>query len=168
MAALFNIEVTGSDAVLKGLAALQDAVQDLTPYWRDVFAPKYFGIVQDLFSTSGTPRGEGGKFSGGPWERLSPAYAKWKFAHYPGRPTLSLTGTLRKSLYWTGSGLGQGGIFEATPTFVRVGTEIPYAKYHQYGTGKMPKRAFMPEPDLAVFGPLLKQWLMKAHASATK
>lgn len=164
MAALLNFEITGAASVQKGLVALQDAMADLSPFWKDVFAPKYFGLVQDLFATSGTPRGEGGKFSGGPWQRLSPAYAKWKFAHYPNRPTLSLTGALRKSLLWSGSGLGQGGIFEATPTFVRMGTDIPYGKYHQYGTGKMPKRQFMPDPDLAVFAPLMQQWILKAYA----
>lgn len=166
MAAILNVTVTGQDKVEKGIAALLDAVTDLSPFWKDVFAPKYFGIVQDLFSTSGTPRGPGGKFSGGPWERLSPAYAKWKFAHYPNRPTLSLTGTLRKSLVWNGTGLGPGGFFEATPTFVRFGTEIPYGKYHQTGTSKMPKREFMPDPDLAVFAPLMQQWILKAYASA--
>jgi hypothetical protein len=30
----------------------------------------------------------------------------------------------------------------------------------------MPARSFMPQPDPAVFAPLMLKWILKAHASA--
>jgi phage gpG-like protein len=166
MGSLLSFEVTGTENVVKGLAAIQDAIADLTLFWREVFAPKYFGVVQDLFSTSGTPRGEGGRFSGGPWAKLSPAYAVWKHKNYPGKPILTRTGDLRESMRWSGSSVGAGGIFEATPSYAIAGTSIPYGRFHQSGTSKMPARSFMPQPDPAVFAPLMLKWILKAHASA--
>lgn len=157
---ILSFEIAGADAVKQGLAELSGKLSDLRPFWRDVFAPKYFGMVQDLFSTNGTPRGEGGKFSGGPWARLSPRYFVWKEQHYPNQPILTRTGTLRESLRWSGS-LGYGGIFDAQPGYVIVGTAVPYAKFHQTGTKHMPKRNFLPTPDVAVFAPLLASWLTK-------
>lgn len=161
MAGVISFTVTGIQEVTQGLAALLDQLQDLGPFWRDVFAPKYFGIVQDLFATSGTPRDSLGRFMGSPWARLSPRYAQWKFQHFPGRPTLTRTGALRDSLTWNGAGLGPGGIFEARPTYVLAGTSVPYGTFHQTGTVKMPARPFMPPPDPAMFAPLLHQWLVK-------
>jgi phage gpG-like protein len=168
MASLLSWQIEGGDSVKAGLAAIQNAIADLSPFWKEVFAPKYFGMVQDLFATSGTPRGEGGKFAGPPWQRLSPAYALWKSKHFPGKPILTRTGDLRESLRWGGSGLGPGGIFQATPSFVVAGTAIPYGKYHQTGTSRMPARPFLPPPDPTVFAPLMLKWIMKAHAQAAK
>lgn len=166
MAILLSWEVIGADSVKKGLAAIQDAIQDLTPFWKEVFAPKYFAAVQDLFSTSGTPRGEGGRFSGAPWARLTPKYAVWKHKNFPGLPILTRTGKLRESLRWGGSGLGASGIFEPQPSFVVAGTAIPYASAHQTGTPKMVARPFLPQPNTAVFAPLMLKWIMKAKKAA--
>lgn len=157
---LFSLEVTGTDTVQKGLASIQDNLGDLTPFWRDVFAPIYLGVVQDLFATSGTPRGQGGKFTGGPWAKYSPKYAIWKYKHYPGRPILTRTGALRDSLRWDGQ-IGPGGTFVAMPNYVVVGTSVKYGVFHQKGTKHMPKRDFLPDPDPKVFTPLMQQWLLK-------
>jgi phage gpG-like protein len=158
---LFNFTVTGGDKALAGLVAVQTNMQDLSPFWRDVWAPQYFAMVQDLFATSGTARGAGGRFTSGPWQRLSPQYGAWKAKFYPGQPLLTLTGRLRESLRWNGIGLGEEGIFEMTPTSVVAGTSVPYGRYHQTGTSKMPARNFLPLPDPKVFGPLLQQWILK-------
>jgi phage gpG-like protein len=160
---ILSFTVIGDEGVKAGMAALLASVQDLTPFWRDVFAPKYFGMVQDLFATSGTPRGEGGRFIGGPWAKLSPRYRIWKTANYPGLPILTREGRLRNSLAWNGSNVGPEGIFEAHPMFAVAGTSVPYGKFHQWGTSKMPARPFLPPPDPAVFAPLLHAWLVKAH-----
>jgi phage gpG-like protein len=163
MPGIVSFEIKGVDEVKKGIAALLEATKDLRPFWRDVFAPKYFAIVQDLFKTGGASRGTGGRFKGGNWAWLSPKYRIWKAEHYPGQPILVREGTLRESLRWSGNGLGYGGIFEAYPAFAKVGTAVPYAKYHDTGTKHMPARPFLPEPDTKVFGPLLHDWLVKAQ-----
>lgn len=160
MAGILSFEILGGDSVKKGLAAFLDSLTDLRPFWRDVFAPRYFGIVQDLFATGGRGRAANGRFRGGAWAALSPKYRIWKQAHYPGQPTLVREGDLRESVRWSGH-VGVGGIFDAQPAFVLVGTSIPYAKFHQYGTETMPKRPFLPQPDPAVFAPLMKAWLLR-------
>lgn len=160
MAAILSFEIVGGDQVKKGLAAFLETLQDLRPFWRDVFAPKYFGIVQDLFATGGRARGAGGKFSGGAWAQLSPKYRVWKQQHYPGQPILVREGDLRESVRWSGQ-IGAGGIFQAERAFVVAGTAIPYGQYHQKGTSKMPARPFLPTPDPAVFAPLMKEWILR-------
>jgi phage gpG-like protein len=166
---IVTVTVTGLDAVKKKVAALTATTKDLTGFWRDVFAPKYFGVIQDLFKTSGTPRGEGGKFSGAPWEKYSPAYAIWKYKTYPGQPILTATGRLRNSLAWGGNMLGPEGIFTATPKDVTFGSAVPYAAALHYGapSRNLPARPFLIEPDSKVFSPLLKQWLLKMSGTDT-
>lgn len=164
--AILSVEIQGAADVKRGLAALLADLQDLRPFWRDVFAPKYFGIVQDLFATGGRARGGGGRFKGGAWQPLSQKYAVWKRKHYPGKPLLVREGTLKESVRWTGKGTGVGGIFEAYPTYAIAGTSVPYAKAHNSGLGHMPLREFMPQPDPAVFAPLLKAWLQRNKIGA--
>lgn len=165
MAVVLSFEVVGVDQVKKGLAAFLESLQDLRPFWRDVFAPKYFGMVQDLFATGGRSRGDGGRFAGGAWARLSPKYRVWKQIHYPGQPILVREGDLRESVRWSGNAgsgaLGVGGIFQAERSFVVAGTSIPYGVFHKHGTPKMPARPFLPTPDPAVFAPLMKAWLLR-------
>ena len=165
MGELVSFQVTGLDSVQKGFLALLNSAKDLRPFWREVFAPRYFAMVQDLFATGGRARGAGGRFSGGAWAKLSPAYKVWKSINYPGQPILVRTGALRNSMVWTGTGPGPGGIFQATPSFAIAGTSIPYGRYHQTGTDRMPARPFAPPPDPAVFAPLLHPWLVKAQAA---
>ena len=165
---LFSFQVTGADQTLKGVTSVLGNMQDLTPFWRDVWAPKYFAVVQDLFNTSGSARGAMGRFTSGPWQRWSPKYAVWRKQNAPNGSILTLSGRLRESVRWSGLGLGQEGFFEATATGVTFGTSVPYAAVHQYGSEKknMPARPFLPTPNAAVFGPLLQQWILKTQAGS--
>jgi phage gpG-like protein len=159
---LFTFEFVGSENVKKSMLAMLNTAKDLRPFWRDEFAPRYFGGVQDLFETGGRTRGAGGMFSGGAWAGLTPVYRAWKQKMYPGKKILQLTGALQDSLTWSGTEVGPGGIFDTTENYVRVGTTIPYGKYLQEGTSKMVARPFLPAPNPAVFAPILKSWLLKA------
>jgi phage gpG-like protein len=163
MADLFTVTVTGGDRAMKVLGALAANVKDLRPFWRDEFAPKYFGIVQDLFETEGRARGAGGRFAGGAWAPLARWYAAWKRVNFPGTKILERTGALKDSVNWTGNGLGPGGIWDAQPKHVLFGTAIPYGIKHQEGdpTTNLPARPFLPAPDLTVFGPLLQNWIVR-------
>lgn len=158
-----QIDVVGLAGVQEDLSALRAALQDVRPFWHEVFAPTYFALVQDLFATGGRSRGEGGRFSGGAWAALSPRYRAWKDRHVPGKPILERTGALRDSVRWTGRRLGPGGIFDAQPAFAVIGTRVPYGAAHQTGTARLPARPFLPTPDPAVFGPLLKAWLLRTQ-----
>lgn len=161
-----STSISGRDGVLKTLAALRQAVKDLRPFWKEVFAPKYFGDVQTVFASEGRRRNARGQFvRGGPWVSLSPGYAKWKRIHAPGKKILELTGELKGSLRWNGSSLGPGGVFDAHPGFVIVGTRVKHAAPHQHGVPQrnLPARPFLDPPDPAVFAPLLKAWIQRVR-----
>ncbi len=165
---MFTAELEGHDRLVAAIGAYQTAVKDLRPFFRDVFAPKYFAGVQDLFATEGRKRAPSGRFSGGVWPRLSPRYAAWKKVHFPGRKILEREGDLKKSLVWSGRRLGAKGIWDAHPDYVRFGTSVPYASYHQTGTATLPQRAFMDPPDPKVYAPLLKEWILRNARAGKK
>ncbi|RIJ76611.1 hypothetical protein D1871_11095 [Nakamurella silvestris] len=72
---------------------------------------------------------------GGGWAPLSPGYAAYKAARFPGRPILVRTGEMRDSLTHRPFGIDTVG-----DTRAEFGTADPKAKYHQHGTSKMPAR----------------------------
>lgn len=85
------------------------------------------------FNTSGLPVGG--------WSPLKPRYAAWKAIHFPGAPIMVQDGKLFKSLT----------DLRGSPNKIRrmeaeFGTKVDYAKFHQYGTTKMPKRQIVFEP----------------------
>tara|TARA_R100001129_G_scaffold172248_1_gene142812 strand:- start:74 stop:565 length:492 start_codon:yes stop_codon:yes gene_type:complete len=82
-----------------------------------------------------------GKSIGMNWPPLSPAYAAWKSRHFPNRPLLVLRGHLRDSL--TNESSRQMVFNRAGGRQLIIGTRIKYAKFHQYGTKKMPARPFV-------------------------
>jgi phage gpG-like protein len=83
----------------------------------------------------------GGLPSGG-WSPLDPEYGAWKSSRFPGAPPMVRTGKLLASL----SGIGPDATFSVTPKSMTLGTKVEYAKFHQYGTTKMPKRKIIFEP----------------------
>lgn len=79
--------------------------------------------------------GEGILYAGG-WAPLASSTISEKArAGYGGQPILVRTGELAQSLAG-----GSGSVKQVTPTSLTVGTDDPIAKYHQYGTRKMPQR----------------------------
>lgn len=79
----------------------------------------------------------GGLPSGG-WAPLSPRYAAWKLTHFPGAPIMIQTGELFRSLTSLNNAAET-----ITPTSATFGTTVEYAKFHQYGTRKMPARTIV-------------------------
>ena len=87
------------------------------------------------FKSGGLPVGE--------WDALSPQYAAWKSVNFPGKPIMQRTGRLMDSLVRLDGPVNRIGRLTA-----QFGTEVEYAKFHQYGTTKMPKRQIVYEPPL--------------------
>jgi phage gpG-like protein len=87
------------------------------------------------FATNGLPVGG--------WQPLDAQYAAWKMARFPGAPPLVRSGRLFASL--TGA---TASLETMTNTSFTIGTTVEYAKFHQYGTTKMPKRKIVFEPPL--------------------
>ena len=125
---------------------LTDKLDDMMRRARD-FRPVFEKIRDDLeelwsnnFLTNGLP-------SGG-WAPLDPGYASWKSTHFPGMPPMIRTGRLFSSL-----GNLRGAPNEIDRTKATFGTNVKYAKFHQYGTTRMPKREIIFTPDV-----MRKKW----------
>lgn len=134
MAVSIEVNVDMADAMAR-LKAMQIRSQDFTKVllWsRDELEKSNAAN----FAANGLP-------SGRAWSPLDPGYARWKSANFPGRPTMVRTGRLFRSLT----------SMKDSPSFIRrdvaeFGTNVEYAKFHQYGTSKMPKRQVVFEPPV--------------------
>jgi phage gpG-like protein len=73
------------------------------------------------------------------WEPLAASTQadRARRGYEPAHPILWRTGDLATSLSERGAG---GNIFETTSNSLRVGTSMPDASFHQYGTSRMPPR----------------------------
>lgn len=96
--------------------------------------------IHDHFARQSGPAGR--------WPRLSPAYAAWKSANFPGQPLLQLRHTLFLAATQTGA---MGNITQITKRFMEFGVDlnkVPYARVHDLGGragrgSRMPQREFM-------------------------
>lgn len=79
-----------------------------------------------------------GQGPAGAWASLSVPYATWKEANFPGRPILELSGALRAALTDGGASGARRDVSGDSLTFGTSG--VPYASFHQTGTGRMPSR----------------------------
>ena len=81
-----------------------------------------------------------GQSIGTKWIPLWTSYAAWMGRHFPGRPLLVLRGPMKQSLTDESS---RNAIYNRKGgRQLILGTRIKYAKFHQYGTDKMPARKF--------------------------
>jgi phage gpG-like protein len=99
---------------------------DLRPVY-ERWLPTWLEQNRRVFAAEGLP---------GPWAPLSPAYAAWKAKRYPGKSILRRTDRLYESL----TQRSPDTVWEITPRTIRFGTRVPYWKYHQTGTRRMPAR----------------------------
>lgn len=79
----------------------------------------------------------------GGWSPLKPRYAAWKARNFPGAPMMVQNGKLRRSLTDLRGNPNRIDKMEA-----EFGTSVEYAKFHQYGTSRMPKRQIVFEPPM--------------------
>jgi phage gpG-like protein len=123
----------GEDDVKDYMDEIQKRAKNLKPvfHWAKRELEK---ANAENFTSNGLP-------SGG-WKPLEAEYAAWKMSRFPGQPTLIRGGGLFKSL--TSFNSKDIDINDTTATF---STSIEYAKFHQYGTSKMPSRKVIFEPQ---------------------
>ena len=100
------------------------------------------------FASNGLPAGG--------WAPLDAQYGAWKALRRPGAPTLVSSGSLFRSLMQ----MDGGNLNIVTPKSATYGTDVEYAKFHQYGTRKMPKRKIVFEPVgfAAELGQIMAKW----------
>jgi len=139
---LFDLDYD-DETVQRRLTWIVAQLRDLRPFWPKVVSLA-IGWWGRQFET------EGG-YAGRPWSPLSPSYAAWKAANYPGRGLLVLERDLRQAASRPER--------RATPTTLTL--EIPWARlkgkdvdlsWHQLGTERMPPRPLIfgdPLPPIA-------------------
>lgn len=119
-------KILGMKPLARGLKKLFFSLQNFKPLWEDM-KKDFYSIELNQFLSQGR----------GGWKALSPKYAAWKAARYPGRPILVLRGDLKRSLI---SQSHADSIYKPTRSQMEIGTSKDYASYHQTGTSKMPAR----------------------------
>lgn len=126
-----RITVDAKKAIAR-MVVMKKRANDMRPVlWR---AKQWLRFAnEENFRQAGLP-------SGG-WSPLDPEYSAWKNLREPGAGTMIRTGRLFRSLTSLDAPPNKIDIMEAT-----FGTKVEYAKFHQYGTTKMPKRKVVYEP----------------------
>ncbi len=117
------------DSALDRLQYLSDRLQDAAALLAPA-VPVVAAAIQRNFEEEGRPER---------WPPLSPGYALWKAARYPGRKILERTGALRSSI--------RVGVEPTAPAALVASTDVPYAAAHQFG---VPPRNLPPRPFLVL------------------
>lgn len=125
----FTINVAGETQMDKGIARFAEGLSDYRPIWPLVYA-NFLAEAKAQFASEGESGGEH-------WAPLSPEYARWKEAHYPGKPILERTGDLMRSLTEKDA---PHAVFQSEPRKLTMGSDLIYALFHQTGTSKMSAR----------------------------
>lgn len=115
------------------------------------FFPRLSGLLEE--EVRGQFDAEGKGPNRGHWKPLSEKYAAWKATAYPGQPLLVATGTMRAAL--TSENSPHALRVDNGPRFNFGTSGVPYASFHQTGTGRMPDRPpfdFTPALEEAILG----------------
>jgi len=146
----FRLEIAGEVQMDRGIARFADWVADYRPLW-PVIEDDFYAQEKAQFESQGEEGGE-------KWQELSPEYAGWKEAHYPGKPILQRTGDLVKSLT---SGSDPNTVkIEARKTLT-LGSKIPYAIYHQ---STAPRKVLPRRPEIMLTEPFKRETMRNMHA----
>lgn len=101
------------------------------------------------FTSNGLPTGG--------WAPLDAQYGAWKAIRFPGVPPMVRSGKLFSSL----ASLNNSALRVTNQSF-EFGTRVSYAKFHQMGTTKMPKRqiVFVPRRFAEWLGSSYAKWVI--------
>ena len=129
-----NANVKNYENFLQGINKIVTGVGDLTPVFKNFYKVYTNNFVRKQFLTEGS-------FLGYKWKPLTLKYAIWKKRKVGNKTILrfsdkmfnAVTGTDKSTSYYV-----------INPKKLEFGIRnIPYAKFHQYGTVHMPKREFL-------------------------
>jgi len=126
MAVNVKITIEGEERLADAFGLFARKVSDLRPLWPQV-AGRFYEHVRQTFDSQGF----------GTWAPLSPRYRQWKMKHFPSTSTLEATGNLRRSLT---SRSTSNSIYREAPLSLELGTTVKYARFHQDGTSRLPRR----------------------------
>lgn len=126
----FTAEVDGLETVSRAFNRVDQFISDFRNIWPAVIE-EFYKIESEQFGS------EGSQGASGHYAALSKPYERFKAIHFPGKPILQATGALKDSL--TGPD-ALDSILRPEADQLTIGTGLPYAIWHQRGTGRMPSR----------------------------
>lgn len=132
MPVTIRLEIFGEAQFHRTLERFRSNVGDMRPAWGEL-RDRFLAAERRQFASEGA-------YGSGGWAPLSPPYAAWKAAHYPGKTILRRTDDLFTSLT-EGPEIA---IMEAS--FMVLGSSVPYGRYHQGGEG-VPRRRPVELPE---------------------
>lgn len=122
-----NIKPEGVTRLKQRLNSQANNLLNLQPFWQLVGMYVQKQTIKERFDKEQAPDGT-------KWKPLSPARIKQRMRrHRTGQmKILQDVGELRRSVQ-----------YEAGQTYVRIGSNLIYARTHQFGRGKIPARPFL-------------------------
>jgi phage gpG-like protein len=129
----FTVSVDGVQSTTRAFQTLDETIRDFRPVWPEIHM-YFLRSMTEQFESLGSRGGQR-------WQPLNEKYAKWKAQRFPGKPILVRTERLKRSLSLGGSEPDQ--VKEFAPMYAVFGTRVPYARYHQRGTRRMPARPIL-------------------------
>lgn len=120
---IITVDVQNQE-VMRALQDLQRRLNDMTPVMSEI-GQKLEGTVSMRFTTQTDPLGRR-------WTQLKPATLQARAKAGKTGNILDFTGDMLAGLSWA-----------ATAESVRVGFNVPYAAYHEWGTRHMPRRGLL-------------------------
>jgi len=117
----FSAEIQGVEVLNRSFNRIEQYISDFRSVWPAV-AKTFYEIEREQFNT------EGATGASGKWSALSPAYKKWKEAHFPGQPILQAIHALVSSMT---SPDANDSVFRADPMMLTIGTKREGATHHQ-------------------------------------
>ena len=117
--------------------------------------PLFEAMADEFAKVQAANFGSGGGMHGY-WQPLSPEYAAWKEANYPGQPILTRTGELRDEM-----SSRPFGVEVIDSKRMVVGTALSYATFHQQGGGNLPQRRIINPPthsEMRQYGSILHRF----------
>lgn len=126
-----SVKVEGLDKVRKKLKVTTEKLKDMRQFWSSVGMYVQKQTIKERFDKEQTPDGQ-------KWKPLAPATIKHRMKrHKKGNmKILQDTGELRRSVK-----------YEADTHSVKVGSNLIYARTHQFGRDKIPARPFLGVTD---------------------
>lgn len=149
-----HLELGGDVQLHRTLERFTEAVGDMRPAWGAI-RDRFVAMERRQFETEGA-------YASGGWSPLSPRYADWKAAHYPGKTILRRTDELFASLT-------EGpAVYVAESSFMVIGTDVEYAAFHQRGGPNLPQRRpiELPESERDAWAQIMQNHIMGAALDA--
>jgi phage gpG-like protein len=127
-----QIEIEGTDELIAAFRTVEVGMLDLRQLgtW-DAVAGEFYRIEKEIFAS------EGGTSRDGKWKPLSLPYATAKRKKWGDVPILQASGRFYRSMTSRSS---SDSVFQTAPQELTIGSTVPYGRYHQRGTGRMPSR----------------------------